>query len=130
MNQNFAAQRIKDYLQRNGISREDLSQKTGIPQREINSMLAGRKNIYPDSIVKFCIALNTDPNSLLMEPEELEKLNEVKLNSIIVRDINSIIATLTTKNLQRILFFARGLRMNDQQRAEKNIEVQHAKIAD
>ncbi len=77
---NHAAQQINDYLQINGITREDLSQKTGIPQRPINSMLAGRSPIPADSVGKFCIVLGTDPNSLLMSPAELKEA-EKKLNN-------------------------------------------------
>lgn len=55
-------QKIKKYLEENGIKQKFLSDKTGIPENTLSMMLNGSRKIDADELVKIVISLNLDAN--------------------------------------------------------------------
>lgn len=103
-----AGEKISNYLQRNGISESDLSQKTGIPKKRIHSLLTGETRMQFKTFVRICTALNASPNDLLSDKSDNQAFHELM----------HLIMELSDKNIRRLLLFARGLSKNENQAGE------------
>ena len=103
-----AGEKISNYLQRNGISEGDLSQKTGIPKKRIRSLLTGETRMQFKTFVRICTALNASPNDLLSDKSDNQAFHELM----------HLIMELSDKNIRRLLLFARGLSKNENQAGE------------
>ncbi len=53
---------LNDYVDKNGIKRVHIAQKTGISVDAISKMLNGNRKIQADEFLKICTALSIDPN--------------------------------------------------------------------
>lgn len=61
----MVGQRIKTYLDDNGIKQSFLSDKTDIPQSVLSLMLKGTRRIEITQYYKICLALNVDMTKFL-----------------------------------------------------------------
>lgn len=66
-------QKIKKYLEENGIKQKFLSDKTGIPENTLSMMLSGSRKIDADELVKIVISLNLDANYFIKDVSNEEK---------------------------------------------------------
>ena len=101
-------EKISNYLQRNGISESDLSQKTGIPKKRIRSLLTGKTRMQFKTFVRICTALNASLNDLLSDKSDNQAFHELM----------HLIMELSDENIRRLLSFARGLSKNEEQEKE------------
>ena len=58
----MVGQRIKAYLEANGIKQSFLSEKTGIPSSILSMMLSGQRKIMVTEYYDICQALKVDMN--------------------------------------------------------------------
>lgn len=103
-----AGEKISNYLQRNGISEGDLSQKTGIPKKRIRLLLTGETRMQFKTFVRICTALNASPNDLLSDKSDNQAFLELM----------RLIMKLSDENIKRLLSFTRGLSKNENQEKE------------
>ena len=95
-------QRIKNYLQANDITENELSQGTGFSEKRINSILTGKGRISIDDMDRICKALKTDPQSLL----------DGKLNNRVFHELVTLAMDLSLENQRYALSFIKGLSKN------------------
>ena len=63
----MVGQRIKAYLEENGIKQSFLSEKTGIPGPVLSLMLSGQRKIAVTEYYEICQALKIDMNYFMSE---------------------------------------------------------------
>jgi hypothetical protein len=85
-----------------------LSQKTGIPEKRIRSMLTGETRMSFNTFVRIYEALDAFPNDLLSDKSDNQAFCELMY----------IIIELSDRNISRLLTFARGLSRNGEQERE------------
>lgn len=59
------ADRIRDYLRKNGIKQKFVAEKIGMNIRTLNSKLNKHVRLTTDDIEKICGVLNCSPNTFL-----------------------------------------------------------------
>lgn len=50
-------EKVRDYVDRNGIKQKTVAQKAGIPVATFNAMLNGKRTMYADDLKAICCAL-------------------------------------------------------------------------
>lgn len=95
-------QRIKNYLQVNDITENELSQRSGISEKRINSMLTGKGRISIDDMDRICKALGTDPQSIL----------DGKPDNKVFHELVTLAMDLSLENQRYALSFVKGLSKN------------------
>ena len=65
----MVGQRIKAYLEDNGIKQVFLSDKTGIPSMVLSNMFSGQRKIEVMEYYKICQALKVDLLTFLVDGE-------------------------------------------------------------
>lgn len=95
-------QKIREYLQVNDITENELSQKTGISEKRIHSMLTGEGRISIDDMDRICKALETDPQSIL----------DGKPDNKVFHELVTLAMDLSLENQRYALSFVKGLSKN------------------
>lgn len=54
-------EKVKKYIDKNGLKQIAVAQKAGIPKINFNAMLAGKQTMYADDLRAICLALNVSP---------------------------------------------------------------------
>ena len=58
-------QKISNYIEKNGIKRKFIAEKTGIPENVLSMILNGKRKLTADEFVEIVIALKTDANQFI-----------------------------------------------------------------
>lgn len=58
-------EKIKTYIEENGIKQNYLSEKTGIPENTLSIILNGKRRLSADEFVSIILVLGVDPNYFL-----------------------------------------------------------------
>ena len=95
-------QKIREYLQVNGITESELSQKSGMSEKRINSILTGKGRISIDDMDHICKALETDPQSIL----------DGKPDNRVFHELVTLAMDLSLENQRYALSFIKGLAKN------------------
>lgn len=63
--------RLAEYIERKGIMKKFIAQKTGMTKCKISDILNGKRELKADDLEKICNAINADPNKFInVQPEE------------------------------------------------------------
>ena len=54
-------EKVRDYLDRNGLKQKVIAQKAGIPNATFNAILNGKRTLYADDLRAICLALDVSP---------------------------------------------------------------------
>lgn len=54
-------QKVRAYLDDNGIKQKTVADKAGISNTTLNAILNGRRTMYADDLRAICLALNVSP---------------------------------------------------------------------
>lgn len=58
-------ERVRIYLDDNGLKQAAVAQKAGIPDTAFNAMLSGEKTLYADDLRAICLALDVSPEKFI-----------------------------------------------------------------
>lgn len=67
-------EKVRSYLDKNGLKQISVAQKAGIPRSTFNAMMNGKRVMYADDLRAVCLALNVSPE-LFIEVSERSKEN-------------------------------------------------------
>ncbi len=72
------AERVKELIRDDGLKQYAVAKKSGIPEKQFNALLNGRKTFTADLLVPICKAINRSPDEVLgfkakREEDNLEK---------------------------------------------------------
>lgn len=59
-------EKIKKYMEENGVKQNYLSKKSGIPENTLSMILNGKRKLYADEMVLIIDALNATPNEIIL----------------------------------------------------------------
>lgn len=54
-------EKVRAYLDANGIKQKAVAQKAGIPNGTFNAIMNGKRTLYADDLLAICLALNVSP---------------------------------------------------------------------
>lgn len=54
-------EKVRAYLNDNGLKQKVVAQKAGIPNTAFNAILNGKRTLYADDLRAICLALNVSP---------------------------------------------------------------------
>lgn len=54
-------ERVRQYLDANGVKQTAIAQKTGIKLSTFNAIMNGKRTLYADDLREICLALNVSP---------------------------------------------------------------------
>lgn len=54
-------EKVKSYLDENGLKQISVAQRAGIPRSTFNAMMNGKRVMYADDLKAVCLALNVSP---------------------------------------------------------------------
>jgi len=62
MKSKYVYEVVNGYLEENGIKQKFVSEKTGIPENTLSTILNGKRKMDADEFIKIVFALNVDAN--------------------------------------------------------------------
>lgn len=57
----YVYERVRNYINENGIKQITIAKKTGIPNATFNAIMNGKRTMYAEDLRAICIALNVSP---------------------------------------------------------------------
>lgn len=54
-------QKVREYIDKNGIKQCVVAQKAGISNNTFNAIMNGKRTLYADDLRSICLALNVSP---------------------------------------------------------------------
>lgn len=69
-------QKVRLYLEENGIKQVSVAQKAGISNATFNAILNGKRTLYADDLRAICYALNVSPEEFIEPKEKLNSKQE------------------------------------------------------
>lgn len=54
-------EKVRAYIDNNGLKQVSVAQKSGIPKTTFNAILNGKRTLYADDLKAICCALNVSP---------------------------------------------------------------------
>lgn len=54
-------EKVRAYIDENGIKQVSVAQRAGIPKSTFNAMMNGKRIMYADDLKAICLALNVSP---------------------------------------------------------------------
>lgn len=54
-------EKVRTYIDDNGLKQISIAKKAGIPKATFNAILNGKRTLYADDLREICIALNVSP---------------------------------------------------------------------
>lgn len=63
-------EKIKKYMDDNGIKQVYVSEKTGIPENTLSIILNGKRKLYADELISIILALGIDPSYFIDSQNE------------------------------------------------------------
>lgn len=54
-------EKVRAYIDENGIKQVTVAQKAGIPKVTFNAIMNGKRTLYADDLRAICLALNVSP---------------------------------------------------------------------
>ncbi|MBR6515032.1 MAG: helix-turn-helix transcriptional regulator [Clostridia bacterium] len=54
-------EKVRTYIDNNGLKQISIAKKAGIPKSTFNAILNGKRTLYADDLREICIALNVSP---------------------------------------------------------------------
>ena len=54
-------EKVRTYIDDNGLKQISIAKKAGIPKTTFNAILNGKRTLYADDLREICIALNVSP---------------------------------------------------------------------
>lgn len=54
-------QKVRAYIDENGLKQVAVAEKAGIPKNTFNAILNGKRILYADDLRSICLALNVSP---------------------------------------------------------------------
>lgn len=54
-------EKVRSYIDKNGIKQISVAQRAGIPKSTFNAMMNGKRIMYADDLKAVCLALNVSP---------------------------------------------------------------------
>ena len=58
-------ERVRAYIDDNGLKQIAVAQKAGIPKATFNAILNGKRTLYADDLRAICLALNVSPEMFI-----------------------------------------------------------------
>ena len=68
-------EKVRSYIDENGIKQVSVAQKAGIPKTTFNAILNGKRTLYADDLRAICLALNVSPEIFIEVPLRYEKVS-------------------------------------------------------
>lgn len=62
-------QKVRAYIDANGIKQVAVAQKAGIPKVTFNAIMNGKRTLYADDLRAICLALNVSPELFIEIPK-------------------------------------------------------------
>ena len=70
-------EKVRSYIDKNGIKQLYVAQKAGIPRSTFNAMMNGKRIMYADDLKAVCLALNVSPEMFIeVNGQAVNKSNE------------------------------------------------------
>lgn len=63
-------EKIKKYMEENGIKQNYVSEKTGIPENTLSSTLNGKRKLSADEFFSIILALGIDPSYFVIKKND------------------------------------------------------------
>ena len=54
-------EKVREYIDSNGLKQKAVAEKAGIPNGTFNAILNGKRTLYADDLRAICLALNVSP---------------------------------------------------------------------
>lgn len=64
-------EKIKKYMDANGIKQNYVADKTGIPENTLSMIFTGKRKLYADEFVSIILVLGVDPNCIINYNNEI-----------------------------------------------------------
>lgn len=61
-------EKVRAYIDENGLKQVSVAQKAGIPKATFNAILNGKRTLYADDLKAICLALNVSPELFIDVP--------------------------------------------------------------
>lgn len=61
-------EKVRQYIETQGIKQIAVAQKTGIPNNTFNAIMNGKRTLYADDLRVICLALNVSPEVFIDIP--------------------------------------------------------------
>lgn len=61
----YVYEKVRTYIDENGIKQVAVAKKAGIPNVTFNEMMNGKRTMYADDLRAICIALNVSPETFI-----------------------------------------------------------------
>jgi len=58
-------QKVRAYIEEQGIKQKEVAQKTGISTVTFNAIMNGKRTMYADDLRAICIALDVSPENFI-----------------------------------------------------------------
>ena len=62
-------EKVRAYIDENGLKQVTVAQKAGIPKATFNAMMNGKRTRYADDLRAICLALNVSPELFIEVPK-------------------------------------------------------------
>lgn len=62
-------EKVRAYIDENGLKQVTVAQKAGIPKATFNAMMNGKRTMYADDLRAICLALNVSPELFIEVPK-------------------------------------------------------------
>lgn len=66
-------EKVRAYIDENGLKQVAVAQKAGIPKATFNAILNGKRTLYADDLKAICLALNVSPELFIEVPSSCVK---------------------------------------------------------
>lgn len=61
----YVYERVRNYIDENGIKQVTVAKKAGIPNVTFNAIMNGKRTLYAEDLRAICIALNVSPETFI-----------------------------------------------------------------
>ncbi|MCM1235347.1 MAG: helix-turn-helix domain-containing protein [Ruminococcus flavefaciens] len=58
-------EKVSSYIKKNKLSSESIAIRSGIPQKDFQAIISGKKTLYPEELRAICYALNVKPEKFM-----------------------------------------------------------------